>query len=115
MSDGLATSVLDIFVPALDRAMTIVDQTEATERIERTALAVAGYQREHGEYPASLDELVAEWMDAVPVDIFDEAGGPLRYAVEDERVVVYSVGSNGEDNGGLDDRDEGDIVIEWQR
>jgi hypothetical protein len=63
------------------------------------ALAVERYRLAHKTWPASLDVLVAEGLlKRVPADPYD--GAPLRYRVGEDRVVIYSVAQDLEDNGG---------------
>ncbi len=61
-------------------------------------LALHLYQRRHGHWPDSLNQLVPTFLPAVPPDRFD--GRPLRYALVDGLPVVYSIGANHQDNGG---------------
>lgn len=63
------------------------------------AIAVERYRRRHGKLPERLDELVPELLPRVPTDPFD--GQPLRYVVGEEEYVVYSVGRDRVDNGGI--------------
>jgi hypothetical protein len=67
----------------------------------RVMLALRAYQIERGELPQTLEALVPDYLDAVPLDDFD--GEPLRYSRE--RRVVYSVGTDLRDAGGLDPSD----------
>lgn len=46
------------------------------------AVAVARYERRHGEPPDALEQLVPEFLDAVPVDPFDH-GRPVKYDKEE--------------------------------
>jgi hypothetical protein len=62
-------------------------------------VALKCYQLEHGELPDSLDALVPEYFDAVPLDDFD--GRPMRYSRE--KRVIYSVGDDLIDSGGADE------------
>jgi hypothetical protein len=62
------------------------------------ALAVERYRLRHRDWPASLDRLKPDLLAEVPLDPFD--GKPLRYLKRDGGIVVYSVGRDGEDNGG---------------
>ena len=62
------------------------------------ALALELYRRRHGTYPDSLDALVPDLLPAVPVDRI--TGDPVRYRLLDGRPVVYSVGADGDDDGG---------------
>jgi hypothetical protein len=54
-----------------------------------------------GKYPASLEELVPNWLKQVPTDLLAEGGAPLKYRREaDGGFVLYSVGLNGVDDQG---------------
>ena len=53
--------------------------------------------------PATLDEFVPRYLDAVPTDPFD--GQPMRYTFRPhDRYTLYTVGIDGNDNGGREDR-----------
>jgi hypothetical protein len=62
-------------------------------------LAVRAYQVETGELPDSLEELVPRYLNAVPRDPFRDA--PLQYWRMASDYIVYSVGADGQDDGGL--------------
>jgi hypothetical protein len=68
-----------------------------------TALAVERYRLAHGRWPDSLEQLVPEYLTAVPTDPFLDM--PLRYRRETGGVVVYSVGPDDQDDGGRRDPD----------
>lgn len=64
-----------------------------------TALALAEYRRQHGEYPVALDSLVPEHLHRLPVDYGDR--GVLRYRrLPDGAYLLYSIGVDGKDDGG---------------
>ena len=67
-------------------------------RAARAGLAVERYRLARGELPARLDDLVPEYLDAVPTDPID--GKQLRYKKLDKGYVVYSIGPDGTDDGG---------------
>lgn len=64
------------------------------------ALGVQRFRLANGRDPGALGELVSLYLDAVPADVFAPAGTPLRMVVMADRVVVYSVGADGADDGG---------------
>ncbi|MGL4551490.1 MAG: hypothetical protein ACRC33_09910, partial [Gemmataceae bacterium] len=64
----------------------------------RGLIAVERYRLKHGRWPATLDDCVPAFLDAVPTDPID--GKPVRYAKWADGVVVYSVGLNRKDDGG---------------
>lgn len=85
----------------------------------------ARYQATRGTAPPSLDALVPEFLDAVPIDPF--TGERLRMTAREGVIVIYSVGANRQDDGGREqvttdedgDRDytaEPDIVfrMKWK-
>jgi hypothetical protein len=72
---------------------------EAGRRLTITAIALKRYELAHNAYPASLNELVPIYLPKVPLDFMD--GEPLRYKLRpDGSFLLYSVGDDGEDNGG---------------
>jgi len=70
----------------------------AALRCLAAAVAAERYRRLHGEWPQSLVQLTPDLLAAVPDDPF--TGGPLLYRRLPDGVVIYSVGQDGEDNGG---------------
>ncbi|HLX96878.1 MAG TPA: hypothetical protein VKU37_14135 [Verrucomicrobiae bacterium] len=80
-------------------AMRKVVNAEITRNVVITAIALKRYEIRHHQLPNSLDELVPEFLKAVPIDYMD--GQPLRYRRNADRTfLLYSVGENGEDDSG---------------
>ena len=73
-------------------------EAEARRRLLITALALERFHKSHGSYPQELKELVPGQLKAVPVDFMD--GKPLRYRLQGEHYVLYSVGLDCMDDGG---------------
>ena len=66
----------------------------------RVAIALERYHLTHGEYPESLDALAPQFLKQIPHDIID--GQPLQYRrSSDGQFVLYSVGWNETDDGGV--------------
>jgi hypothetical protein len=66
-----------------------------------TALAIERHRLKHGELPDTLDALIGEFIDRVPVDPFD--GEAVRYRkLEKNGYTLYIIGEDGVDDGGLD-------------
>ncbi len=61
-------------------------------------LAVERYRLAHGALPETLRDLVPTYLPDVPLDPFD--GKPLRYKHFEQGYAVYSVGPDGNDDGG---------------
>ena len=67
--------------------------------ISRGAVEATRFRIQKGRLPVSWDELVeAKLIPAVPVDPFD--GKPMRFALHKDFVFIYTIGTNGVDNGG---------------
>ena len=66
----------------------------------RIAIALERYHLKQGAYPGSLDALTPVFMQEIPTDIIN--GEPLNYHLTpDGRFILYSVGWNGKDDGGI--------------
>ena len=65
-----------------------------------TAVALSAYKTEHAQYPAQLADLVPDYLPALPADPITRQ--PMRYRLQKRHgFVVYSVGENAVDDGGL--------------
>lgn len=85
-------------MPAFDRAARREAESEAGQGALRLAAALRIYRERHGAYPASLDAL-GGLLPAAPVDPF--TGRPYLYRREGPGFVVWSVGADGADGGGV--------------
>ena len=65
-------------------------------------IALERFHLRHGHYPESLEVLVPELLDTVPVDPWDPNGAAFRFAIKFGRPAVWSV-SNGEEFGGIEE------------
>jgi hypothetical protein len=63
-----------------------------------TAIAAELYRRKQGAWPAALEQLVPEFLPAVPIDAYTDQ--PLKIIVKPSEFTVYSVGPDEQDNGG---------------
>jgi len=78
--------------------------TKAYAGLEQVGFALEEFRLREGRYPATLQELVPEDLRQVPVDPFARGRKGLLYSGSGrnkERRVLYSVGPDGEDQGGL--------------
>jgi len=85
--------------PAKVRAEERIRRIKATVRLLAAELSIRCYQQEKGHPPARLDELVPKFLKAVPQDPF--TGKPLIYRPQETDWLLYSVGPDRVDNGGL--------------
>ena len=93
--ENMMFSNMAIYVRQYGSAMAMV-------RCTRTAVAVERFRRVNGRVPASLDELVPEFMQEVPMDPF--SGKELLYKLDNDSYTIYSVNENMKD-------DNGDIIV----
>lgn len=70
----------------------------AQRNIAETIIAVELYYRDHDRLPSQWADLVPKYLSKTPQDPF--SGQPLRYVLQDDYYLVYSVGRNGVDDGG---------------
>jgi hypothetical protein len=102
LSGNLTGEVLyRILIPGLRGPNKMKCQTNVQVAATRTLLAVKAYKLDKGRLPETLEQLVPEYLDAVPIDDFD--GKPLRYNAA--KKIIYSVGEDLEDNGGTTEQE----------
>jgi len=93
------------FAKSFERAFVLCALTRASLRAARVALAVERYRLANRKLPDTLPELVPSYLDAIPEDPFDEQ--PLRYRKTETGYIVYSIGADGQDNGGAERNEAG--------
>jgi hypothetical protein len=98
-----------LLLPPQETVFEVHAKALALRNATIAGIAIERFRRDHGQIPNELSELVPNYLDAVPSDPFD--GQPLRYLQRDDRFAVYSLGRNGEDDGG-NASGEADIVFE---
>lgn len=72
----------------------------AQTRALAVAIAIRLHEVEHGQLPQRLEDLVPKYLSAIPADPFSKDKKPLRYQSA-PWVIIYSVGEDGLDQGGL--------------
>jgi hypothetical protein len=91
--------LLQMLMPALDRASDIAYWGRAHYQATVTVLALQQWRLEKNEYPAKLDELVtAGYLRELPMDPYTDK--PLVYKKTDDNFILYSIGPNFKDDGG---------------
>lgn len=123
--------LLQTLMSSFDRAGLKYAFIEARLRVDLAAVAAQAFMGDTGSYPASLEQLVPEYLPEVPRDPFADA--PLRSVARDPvsrahpasgreptgagALTIYSVGPDGDDDGGVDigrgwDEDtDGDVSV----
>ncbi len=94
----LSQVITKTFLPSLSRAVILHGFMVSELRCAKTSLAAERFRLQTGRLPSALAQLVPEYLDAIPDDPFD--GEPMRLSVNDQGIVIYSVGDNLFDDGG---------------
>jgi hypothetical protein len=84
--------------PSLIKVVDAIRRSDVYLRCTACALATERYRNHHRKWPDTLAALVPTYLSAVPLDPFD--GAPLRYRKTADGVIIYSVSTDGVDNGG---------------
>jgi hypothetical protein len=88
-----------LLVPALGKMSVSCQRSRAQLRGAFVAVAAERYRLARGHWPDQLEALKeAGYLQKVPTDLYD--GQPLRLRRLEDGLVIYSVGPDGEDNGG---------------
>lgn len=95
-----------LFVPSGQQLFVAIDREAARDIVLLTVLALELFAREHGQYPEKLEELVPDFLPAAPEDTHMPTKTPLRYRRDGDGALIYSVGDNGTDDGGLFEKAE---------
>ncbi len=87
-----------LLAPAYQQAAAAFARNAAEVDSADAAIAAELYRRKNGKWPTKLDDLVPEFLPAVPTDPFTNL--PLVMKASTESCKVYSVGPDGVDHGG---------------
>jgi len=90
----------DILIPSSSGVFKLHFRHLAERQMAATALAIRLYELDHGKRPKTLDEIVPDYLPAVPDDPFSAGPQPIHYLPDADPPLLYSVGENGEDDGG---------------
>ena len=85
----------------------------ATMRLLRTEFALVAFQKENGKLPQKLTQLIPRYLSEIPADPFSVASEPFKYRIDGESYVLYSLGSDRDDDGGVLPEDYVDMASSW--
>jgi hypothetical protein len=89
-----------MFLPGLVNSPRRFAWAQATVNLSRTACTLERHRLAHGKYPETLDALAPQFIAKVPHDPI--GGQPLHYRpTDDGQFILYSVGWNEKDDGGI--------------
>jgi len=99
--DPIARVVLMQSLPSYRSLAERRFHTLATVRGTRLVFAIERFRQVEGRQPRQLDELVPTYIDALPVDPYAKNGEALRGRLENGSWLIYSVGTDQIDDGGV--------------
>ena len=94
----MSNILVSLLLPALQSAISAEIRNDARMGITLTACALQAYHRDNKRYPDSLAALGGVYIDKLPVDPF--RGKSLRYRLQGDKFLLYSVGPNLKDEDG---------------
>jgi hypothetical protein len=90
-----------MLLPAMEKFISKDANHRAQVRTALVALAIERFRlANNGQLPDQLSSLVPAFLDKVPIDPYD--GQPLRYKRTDKGYMVYSIGPDSVDDGGIE-------------
>ena len=96
---GARYALLAMLGPSFERASLSFDLYGAVHEAAMVALTLEAWHAKTGAYPTDLSELVPHYLPAVPLD--HSTGAPLRYKLVGGRPLLYGLGKDGVDDGGV--------------
>lgn len=108
---GISGTQLQTMAPFADRNMAAdfaktldyLDQELARQQTLRIALAGQIRFRQKGAFPAGLSSLVPDLLTEIPIDPFSRSGELIRYRLDGDEGIVYSIGlDQSDDHGSLE-------------
>jgi hypothetical protein len=90
-----------MLLPAIEKFVSKDANNRAQARTALVAIAIERFRLANdGKLPDELSSLVPGYLEKVPFDPFD--GQPLRYKRTEKGYMVYSIGPDEADNGGIE-------------
>lgn len=102
---------LMLFMPALDYVFLTAELRVQENDAVMTVLALELYRRRNAHWPDTLAELTPDLLPNVPLDRF--TGKPLYYRLREGRPLLYSAGTDGDDDGGRPPLEAISVAEEW--
>jgi len=93
------TAICSLMLPAMKRVLDSNATCIARIRCAQAAVLIEKFRLDEQSLPTNLNELMPEYLSAIPIDPF--SGKPVLYKKLDKGYVVYSVGGNLIDDGGV--------------
>jgi len=105
-------SLVWFFMPNFSRASEIAFCVKVLHEATLTVLALKRWRLVKGYFPDSLEQLVsAGYLRKLPIDSYSDK--PLVYKKTDDNFILYSVGPNFTDDGGVSGKDGRGRARQW--
>ncbi len=102
-----------VLTPAIGKVIEITYRSKIEVEALITIISLLRYQRDNGQYPQNLDELItAGYLKQLPIDPYSDK--PLVYKKTVDDFTLYTVGLNFEDDGGESGKDTKGRVRKWR-
>ncbi|MEZ6164516.1 MAG: hypothetical protein R3B67_08790 [Phycisphaerales bacterium] len=95
---GFKYSPVGLMLPAYDRFVLRVLTARTKRDASRFVIAAYRHRELHGEFPSSVAEIDDNLLPKPPIDPY--TGKPLRIRIKGDRVVIYSLGPDLDDDQG---------------
>ena len=112
------SGLLEVLLLGIDQVKNARELKLAYRDAVLLALACHRYHKANQEWPTNLDQLAGKWLKDTPIDRIN--GEPLNFRINDDAPVIYSLGHDGDDDGGvntdsdvpwLDKTGDGDWIV----
>jgi len=111
-SGSVFTVLAKLLIPALASAEAKAAKNQTTIQLAITACALERHRLAHSSYPETLDQLVPAFLPKLPLDPM--TGQPFHYRrTGDGWFLLYSVGEDGKDDGGVLRAEKGGPFKDW--
>ena len=99
--------------PAMGRVIEIGDRVPVEVRAALTTIAIFRYNRDTGQYPQNLNQLVAAgYLKQLPIDSYSDK--PLVYKKTEDNFILYSFGPDFKDDDGVSAKDSKGRARPWR-
>ena len=103
--------------PSLSNVARSYARNESLINAARIVVALERYRLENDAWPESLGTLIPDYLERVPLDA--PSSDPFSYRVTDGEALLYSLGADGDDDGGRHNENalrggsdaDGDVVL----
>ena len=111
MRRQIGKTLIATLMPAIGSACEAETRARTRDALGQLGLALTAYRADHSAYPESLNVLAPRYIAQVPRDLVNEQ--PLHYKRQGDGILLYSVGTNGVDEGGrsFDSQPPGDDLV----